>query len=503
MKIFQSKIIISFILLFSFFINSSDAMHLADFKFNDFDQFDGFLRTDYNSNFFIKILWKGQAFLKKTLFETDRSSWFAEPTEYEPFDYYAERLSIDEKGNVIVIGDLHGNYEALYQIIQNLIDRKILSADLKIKTGYKIVSLGDYIDRGSYSAQVLSFLIILKLINPDDYIMLRGNHEKESLIYSIISHLNSKNKNSIEYLKHYDFISNILRKFLVKGKRSFVTNKMRESFSFIKTLFINFFSLLPTVFYLQASDKTFMFNHAGYAENYLFETQILSQFLNPDFKYAFIEIKDAAEALDRELLLLGDIFSERIFDEKYMKSSDKKMIDRRIKKLQDELSDSMDFLDPDLPDEYLDDNIFTNGLEVRVKKLGDELSDLKSINSFIGSGGRSVLLDKYVSELMAKSGITAKFFGHTHNLIKTIYKNYQGFNSYYDYQDGFMTIGTKDNLIFNIISGKIYSEPIGVNYNTSYLELIVNGNDWNVTGNSLAQNDEVFKSKPVPYCYDL
>lgn len=72
--------------------------------------------------------------------------------------------------NVIVFGDIHGNLNDLHYINKNIFMSSKYS-------DFKFIFLGDYVDRGTKSVEVMIFLFTIKLINPKRFILLRGNHE--------------------------------------------------------------------------------------------------------------------------------------------------------------------------------------------------------------------------------------------------------------------------------------------------------------------------------------
>ncbi|GIQ87353.1 hypothetical protein KIPB_009375 [Kipferlia bialata] len=73
---------------------------------------------------------------------------------------------------LIVVGDLHGTYEALEHIMQ----REGLPSDNLV-----YVFNGDYVDRGSFSIEVYSMILALKIMHPTSVYMLRGNHETREI----------------------------------------------------------------------------------------------------------------------------------------------------------------------------------------------------------------------------------------------------------------------------------------------------------------------------------
>lgn len=79
------------------------------------------------------------------------------------------------------IGDVHGRFDLLEPLYERLIG--ILESDYSSVVEKRIVFLGDYVDRGLYSKEVLDFLI-QKAPDPR-HIILPGNHEQ--LVYEFIN----------------------------------------------------------------------------------------------------------------------------------------------------------------------------------------------------------------------------------------------------------------------------------------------------------------------------
>lgn len=74
-------------------------------------------------------------------------------------------------GNFVIIGDIHGNIDDLLRIFERF--------DYPPKTNY--LFLGDYVDRGSNSPEVILLLLCLKILYPTSLYMIRGNHECETI----------------------------------------------------------------------------------------------------------------------------------------------------------------------------------------------------------------------------------------------------------------------------------------------------------------------------------
>lgn len=76
------------------------------------------------------------------------------------------------QADIYIVGDLHGNIRDLIRILKqvNFLD-----------SGVKILFLGDYVDRGEFSVEVITLLFSLIAQYPDRIFLLRGNHEFSSV----------------------------------------------------------------------------------------------------------------------------------------------------------------------------------------------------------------------------------------------------------------------------------------------------------------------------------
>lgn len=68
---------------------------------------------------------------------------------------------------VTVIGDLHGHILDLFRIL----------GELGFPPDRKYLFLGDFIDRGDFSTETITIILLLKVLYPEHVFLIRGNHE--------------------------------------------------------------------------------------------------------------------------------------------------------------------------------------------------------------------------------------------------------------------------------------------------------------------------------------
>jgi diadenosine tetraphosphatase ApaH/serine/threonine PP2A family protein phosphatase len=170
--------------------------------------------------------------------------------------------------SIKVTGDTHGHYDLKY-ILDNFGAPTIESQQL---------FLGDYVDRGKFAVQNLIILLLRKIIYPDTFHLLRGNHED----------------------------MNVCTSFAIYGNLCF-SSQVEEIFKEYSEeacdMFFNIFSALPLACY--GLDRFFV--HAGIPLDNNSEIMSLDEINEQDRFYASIDqIKDKRWRTVVENLLWSD-----------------------------------------------------------------------------------------------------------------------------------------------------------------------------------------------------
>lgn len=95
--------------------------------------------------------------------------------EFTPF---VQKLVIPQESNVFFFGDLHGNFHSLLRTLNHLKNQNVLDDSFHIiNPSSYLIFLGDYVDRGNYGIEIIYTLMRLRMANPRNVFLIRGNHE--------------------------------------------------------------------------------------------------------------------------------------------------------------------------------------------------------------------------------------------------------------------------------------------------------------------------------------
>ena len=182
------------------------------------------------------------------------------------------------KGTFLIVGDIHGSFESLVRIFNKF--------DYPPKTSY--IFLGDYVDRGKNSCEVLILLYILKVLFPNNIYLIRGNHETESMTANngFKKECLSKYTESVykSFIKSFNFLSiaAVLNKkvFCVHGGISPHIKSLHDLISIKKPINEPFNEMLSDIFWSDPCDSI-----ENYGESYrtigkLFGYKAATEFLD-------------------------------------------------------------------------------------------------------------------------------------------------------------------------------------------------------------------------------
>ena len=133
----------------------------------------GFLNTE--SAYFVKPTAPAAAYVERFI-PRPRN-----PQSAPPFQPFAAKVQVNEGDEIFFHADLHGDIRSLMIELAWLNKESYLDGFAIAKPKFHMVFLGDYADRGRYGVEVLYTLLRLKLANPEQVFLLRGNHEEISI----------------------------------------------------------------------------------------------------------------------------------------------------------------------------------------------------------------------------------------------------------------------------------------------------------------------------------
>lgn len=116
---------------------------------------------------------------------------------------YITKLLVEKGTKICLFGDVHGSIHAVLRSILRLISLGFIGNNFILREDFKIIFLGDLVDRNLYSIEMIYFVIKLKLLNPDKVYIIRGNHEDCSISTKYHLHEQFKKLDEVNYKKLY------------------------------------------------------------------------------------------------------------------------------------------------------------------------------------------------------------------------------------------------------------------------------------------------------------
>ena len=163
------------------------------------------------------------------------------------------------KDRILVVGDIHGQYASL----RSVLDYAGYTREIKL------VFLGDYINRGNESREVIDYLITLK--KEQQHIFLRGNHE--DIILKLLSGDNQYWYTWLEYgqgracIRSYgedpDIIFYCRDGYFIKKGNSDMPLDKEETVNFIRSIFPQEHIRFLEETLLTHETENYFFSHAG------------------------------------------------------------------------------------------------------------------------------------------------------------------------------------------------------------------------------------------------
>jgi len=205
-----------------------------------------------------------------------------------------QKVEINTNSRTLFVGDFHSSFESLFNMIEHNKEMFINNnseTTFKLKDNCYIFFLGDIIDRGPFSVELLFFIMVIKIINFNNVYIIRGNHEDKA------------------YYIDYGYGEEIEEQF-------YLHDEPNEFFS------TQLFSLLPSCIYLhnglipRGKKNWIHLSHGAFNPKYIEDPTINIYLLNDNLKY--YKLNDIVDDNTVDYFKLGDFYctlKENINDE--------------------------------------------------------------------------------------------------------------------------------------------------------------------------------------------
>ena len=122
-----------------------------------------------------------------------KDDWYSESIDIRQIDNADEKYDILENytlikkinptidNKFIIIGDIHGSYATFIRILLRFRKMNIMNKECVLQNNYHVIFLGDIVDRGQYSYEIIMLIFLLKIKNPTCVHINRGNHEEDDM----------------------------------------------------------------------------------------------------------------------------------------------------------------------------------------------------------------------------------------------------------------------------------------------------------------------------------
>lgn len=127
------------------------------------------------------------------------TSRFGTDCNYQKNYGFIEKKELPKDSIIGVHADFHGDLKSLAEVFIMFQKNGLLDSNFKCMPNVTLIFLGDYPDRGEHSLPVLELLACLKMENPDQVFLIRGNHE-----YTMTNMMFASPKIEKAYGEYYD-----------------------------------------------------------------------------------------------------------------------------------------------------------------------------------------------------------------------------------------------------------------------------------------------------------